>query len=137
MAKQISDIVLVDGLKYAKEHEWAKKVGETIKIGITDWAQDLLSDIVYLEVSLSEGDEAAKGDSFGTIESVKAASDVYLPVAGKVTEINEALQDTPEVINSDPYGEGWLVKIEIADSAEVDALLDSAAYESKTQEADA
>ncbi|KAA3648731.1 MAG: glycine cleavage system protein GcvH [Chloroflexi bacterium] len=124
-------------IKYTPNDEWIRVEGNIGTVGITDWAQDQLSDIVYLEVSLSEGDDAAKGDSFGTIESVKAASDVYLPVAGKVTEINEALQDAPEVINSDPYGAGWVVKIEIADAAEVEALLDSAAYEAKTQEADA
>lgn len=124
-------------IKYTPNDEWIRVDGNIGTVGITDWAQDQLSDIVYLEVSLSEGEEAAKGDSFGTIESVKAASDVYLPVAGKITEINEALQEAPEVINSDPYGEGWVVKIEIADVAEVEALLDSASYEAKTQEADA
>ena len=124
-------------LKYTANDEWIRVEGNIGTIGISDYAQDQLSDIVYLEVALSEGDAAAKGDSFGTVESVKAASDVYLPVAGTVTEINEALQDTPEVINSDPYGAGWIVKIEISDAAEVEALLDASAYEAKTQESDA
>ena len=124
-------------LKYTTNDEWIRVEGNRGTVGITDYAQDQLSDIVYLEVSLSEGDTAAKGEAFGTIESVKAASDVYLPTGGKITEINETLQGTPEVINSDPYGEGWIVKIEISDTGELDALLDAGAYEAKTQEGDA
>ena len=124
-------------LKYTTNDEWIRVEGNRGTVGITDYAQDQLSDIVYLEVSLSEGDTAAKGEAFGTIESVKSASDVYLPTGGKITEINETLQGTPEVINSDPYGEGWIVKIEISDTGELDALLDAGAYEAKTQEGDA
>ena len=103
-------------------------------IGITDFAQDQLSDIVYVEVMVSEGEDAAQSDTCATIESVKAVADVYLPVSGKVISINEDLADTPEVVNTDPYGEAWLVKLELSDPSELEALLDSAAYEALVEE---
>ncbi len=107
--------------------------GKSAKIGITDYAQDSLSDIVFLEYLVSEGDTVSAGDTLANIESVKAASEVYFPVGGKVVEVNEALLDTPEKVNSDPYGEAWMVKIEVADSAAVDAMMDSKAYEADVQ----
>lgn len=123
-------------LKYTENDEWIKVEGDTGVVGITDFAQDQLSDIVYVEVIVSDGEEVSQGDSCATVESVKAAADVYMPVSGKVVEINEALADTPELINSDPYGEAWMVKIELSDTSELDSLLDAAAYEKKIQESE-
>lgn len=117
-----------EGLKYTKNDEWIRVEGEIGTIGITDFAQDQLSDIVYVEVVLAEGDSASAGDSCATVESVKAAADVYLPASGTVTEVNEALADTPEKVNSDPYGDAWMVKIELSDPSELDGLMDAAAY---------
>ncbi len=120
-------------LKYTENDEWIRVEGNTGTIGITDYAQDQLSDIVYVEVVVEVGDEVKKGDSCATLESVKAAADVYLPVSGVVTAVNEDLPDTPELVNSDPYGQAWLVKVEISDSSELDNLQDAAAYEQKIQ----
>ena len=123
-------------LKYTKNDEWIRVDGDTGTVGITDYAQDQLSDIVYLEVLTEAGDSIQKGDSFAAVESVKAAADVYAPVSGTLTEVNEELADTPELINSDPYGEAWFVKIKLSDVAELDGLLDSSAYEAYCQERD-
>jgi glycine cleavage system H protein len=120
--------------KYTQNDEWVRMSGSTGKVGITDHAQEQLSDIVFVEIVVSEGDTVRKGDTCATVESVKAAADVYMPVSGKIVAINEALADTPELINSDPYGEAWLVEVEPGDPAELDALMDSAAYEQKIQE---
>lgn len=117
---------------YTKEDEWLLVEGEEATVGITDYAQDSLSDIVYVELP-SEGDSFAMGDSFGVVESVKAAADLMIPVGGEVVEVNEELLDEPERINSDPYG-SWLVKIKISDSAELDDLMDAAAYEAYCDE---
>lgn len=124
-------------LKYTKKDEWIRVEGDIITIGISDYAQDQLSDIVFLEFTVSEGDDISKGDEIGTIESVKAASDVYIPVSGKVTETNEALLDTPELVNSDPYGDAWMIKVQISDPSELDDLMDAKAYEVYTKERDA
>lgn len=121
-------------LKYTKTDEWVKVEGKTATIGITDFAQSQLSDIVFLEIVPSAGDTATKGKACATIESVKAASDVNFPVSGKVTEINESLSQTPELINSDPYGAAWMIKIELSDPMELDGLMDSKAYEAFCQE---
>lgn len=116
-------------LKYTESNEWIKLEGKTGTIGVSDYAQDQLSDIVFAEVIVSEGDVIKKGDSIATIESVKAAADVYTPVSGKVVGINESLGGAPEVINSDPYGAAWIVRVELSNPAETDALMDSKAYE--------
>jgi glycine cleavage system H protein len=116
-------------LKYAESNEWVRLEGKTGTVGISDYAQDQLSDIVFAEVIVNEGDMVNKGDTIATIESVKAAADVYAPISGKVSSINEALAGTPEVINSDPYGRAWIVKIDLGDPNEMNALLDSSAYE--------
>ena len=121
-------------LQYTDNDEWIKVDGGEGTVGITDYAQNQLSDIVYVEVVVSVGDAVSKGDSIATLESVKAAADVYSPASGKVTAINEELPDTPEVVNSDPYGAAWLVKIELSDSAELDSLLDASAYQARIQE---
>lgn len=117
---------VLENLKYAKSHEWVKVEGEFAYIGITDYAQDSLGSIVYLEVP-EVGDEVKQGKDFGVVESVKAASDLYAPISGEVIEVNEDLIDSPELINSDPYG-SWMVKLKIADIKELDNLLDDKAY---------
>lgn len=124
-------------LKYTQNDEWIRLEGNTGTIGITDYAQDQLSDIVYLEYSVSEGDDVTKGGEFGTVESVKAASDVYSPVTGKVTALNETLLDTPELVNSEPFGGAWMIKVELSDTSELDGLMDAKGYEAFTKERDA
>ena len=123
-------------LKYTPNDEWVKVEGNTATIGITDYAQDQLSDIVYVELIVSEDEEVAAGDSCAAVESVKAAADVYMPVSGKVVALNEVLADTPELINSDPYGEAWMIKVELSDASELDGLLDAPAYQEKIEAAD-
>ena len=114
--------------RYAKTHEWARWDGDEIVCGISDHAQESLSDIVYVELP-EVGDTLEKGDVFGVVESVKAASDLYMPMGGEITAINEALEDAPELINQDPYGEGWMIRFKPSDPAEFDALMDPAEYE--------
>src|SRR3990172_3990453 len=99
-----------DNLKYTKEHEWARLKGKTVTVGITDYAQDQLGDIVFVELP-AEGDEVAADETFGVIESVKTVSDLYSPASGEVTAVNNALEDRPELVNQDPYGEGWIMKV--------------------------
>jgi glycine cleavage system H protein len=115
-------------LKYTENDEWIRVDGNIGTIGITDYAQDQLSDIVYLEIIVDEGDAVGKGDSCATVESVKAAADVYMPVSGEIVSINDELADTPEVINQDPYGQAWMVKVELSDPSELDDLMDNEAY---------
>ena len=115
------------GCKYDKEHEWIRVEGDEGVIGISDYAQDQLSDVVYVELP-EVGDSFERGDVLAVVESVKAASDVYMPVGGEVLEINEELEDMPELVNQDPYGEAWFVRIAIADPAELDDLMDADAY---------
>lgn len=121
-------------LKYTNNDEWIKVDGETGTVGITDHAQDQLSDIVYFEVLVSEGDEIKQGDSLATVESVKAAADIYAPVSGTITAINDDLADTPEMINSDPYGKAWMVKLTLHDIEELDKLMDAVAYQKRIEE---
>ena len=118
-------------LQYAKSHEWLKVEGDTATVGITDYAQHALGDIVFVELP-DVGSSFEAGTAFGVVESVKAASDIYLPVGGEVVEINEALLDTPETVNTDPYGAGWLVKIKLDGAPS--GLLDPAAYEQHVEE---
>jgi glycine cleavage system H protein len=122
------------GLKYAKTDEWVKVDGDKATIGISDFAQDQLSDVVYVELLVDEGDEVGKGDTVATVESVKAAADVNFPVSGTITAINEELADTPEVLNSDPYGTGWMIKMSLDDPSELDDLMDADAYEAYNEE---
>lgn len=118
-----------EDLKFTENDEWVRVDGETAITGITDYAQDELSDIVFVEYLLDEGDEGSKGDTSATVESVKAAADVYLPVSGEIIAINEDLADSPELINSDPYGDAWMFKIKMSDPSEVNDLLDVAGYQ--------
>jgi len=116
-------------LKYTQNDEWIRVEGNVGTMGITDHAQEQLSDIVYIEIVAAVDEAVSAGDTCATVESVKAAADVYLPVSGKIIEINEALPDAPETINSDPYGAAWMVKIELSDPSEFEKLLDAAGYE--------
>ncbi len=125
--KELNELNLPDDVKYAEDHEWVKLSGDTAQIGISDYAQDQLGDIVFVELP-EVGDSFAKGDEFGTLESVKAVSELYMPMGGEVTAINEALEDAPELVNSDPYGGGWMIEIKAADPSEAEALMDKGAY---------
>jgi glycine cleavage system H protein len=121
-------------LKYTESNEWIRVEGKTVTIGISDYAQDQLSDIVFAEVIVNESDTVKKGDTIATVESVKAAADVYTPVSGKITNVNEGLGGSPEIINSDPYGAAWIIKLELASPSELEALMDASAYGKFIQE---
>jgi len=116
-------------LKYAKTDEWVKVDGKVATVGISDYAQAQLSDIVYVDIALAVGQKATRGSSFASVESVKAAADVNLPVSGKVVAVNGDLSKTPEEVNSDPYGKAWMIKVEMDSPADVNDLMDAAAYE--------
>ena len=116
-----------ENLKYSKEHEWVRIEGDVAYIGVTDYAQDQLGDIVYVDVE-SLDEEVEKDAIFGSIEAVKTVSDLFSPLSGTVTELNEALEDNPELVNSDPYGEGWIIKLTFTDASELDSLLSPEAY---------
>jgi len=122
------------GLRYSKEHEWAKVEGKRVRVGITQFAADRLSDVVYVELP-QVGAEVAFMQPFGVVESVKAVSDLYSPVSGKVVEINRALVEKPEVINTDPYGAAWMILVEPRETGELDQLMDAAAYAAMVGEA--
>jgi len=119
-------------LKYTTEHEWARREGNVVRVGITDFAQDALGDVVYVDVP-EVGTEVTAGSPFGEVESTKSVSDVYAPVSGRVVERNGALADAPQLVNEDPYGDGWMVLIEPSDSGELDGLLDALAYREFTE----
>ncbi len=119
-------------LKYTKDHEWIRIEGDSAIIGITDFAQGELGDIVYVDVD-SLDDNVDKDEVFGSVEAVKTVSDLFMPLTGEVVEFNEALEDEPELVNKDPYGGGWMIKISISDASEIDDLLDSDAYQNLIQ----
>jgi len=114
-------------LKYTKEHEWIRVEGDQAYVGITDFAQRELGDIVYIDIN-TVGKEIPSGDVFGTVEAVKTVSDLFLPVAGKITEFNKSLDSQPELVNSDPYGKGWMVKVSLSNTSEVNSLLSADQY---------
>ncbi len=114
-------------LKYTKEHEWIRVEDNTAIVGVTDYAQGELGDVVFIEIE-TEGEKLAREDVFGTIEAVKTVSDLFMPVSGVVTEVNEKLEDKPELVNQDPHGEGWMIRIDMEDKSELDDLLDASAY---------
>ena len=116
-----------DELLFTEHDEWVRVEGNKVVTGISDFAQDQLSDVVYVELP-EVGDHLAKGEPYGVVESVKAASDVYMPVSGEIVAVNEELEDAPEVVNEDPYGKGWFVRIQVDDASELDGLQDAAAY---------
>ena len=117
-----------NNLKYSEDHEWVKVDGDTVTIGITEFAQSELGDIVFVELP-DEGDELEKGEDFGSVESVKTVSELYAPVSGEVIEINEELEDSPELVNESPYEEAWMLKIKLSDESQLDELMDAAAYD--------
>ena len=125
--------MIPEGLKYTKEHEWVKVEGNVATIGITDHAQSELGDITFVELP-DVGKDVKQSESVSTVESVKAASDIYAPVSGKISAVNDTLEDAPETINQSPYGEGWICKVDIANAAESDSLLDAAEYEAFLKE---
>ena len=114
-------------LKYTEDHEWVRVEGDTATVGITDFAQGELGDVVFVEIE-TEGEELDKGETFGTVEAVKTVSDLFMPVGGEVAEVNETLADEPEIVNKDPYGKGWMIKIKVKDSSELDDLLTADDY---------
>ncbi|RIH66462.1 glycine cleavage system protein GcvH [Mariniphaga sediminis] len=114
-------------LKYTEDHEWIRVEGDSAIVGITDFAQGELGDVVFVEIE-TEGEELDKGETFGTVEAVKTVSDLFMPVDGVVSEVNEALADEPELVNKDPYGKGWMIKIKISDQSELENLLSAEDY---------
>lgn len=114
-------------LKYTEDHEWIRTEGNMAVVGITDYAQNELGDVVFVEIE-TEGEELEKGDTFGTVEAVKTVSDLFMPASGKVAEVNGALADEPELVNKDPYGKGWMIKIEITNPGDIDELLSADDY---------
>jgi glycine cleavage system H protein len=125
--KEINELILPDNLRYSDDHEWVSPGEETAKIGISDYAQDQLGDIVFVEMP-QPGDSFEKGEEFGVVESVKAVSELYMPVGGEVAAINTTLEETPELVNQSPYDDGWIIEIKPADPAEAQALLDKESY---------
>ena len=117
-------------LKYTKDHEWVKIDGNIATVGITDFAQGELGDVVFVEIE-TEGEELDKEETFGTIEAVKTVSDMFMPIAGTVIEINPALEDTPEIVNTDAFGEGWMIKVEMSDASQAEELMSAADYEAQ------
>jgi len=127
LAKSLSEMNIPADLKYTADHEWIKVDGNIATVGVTDFAQSELGDIVYVEIE-TEGEELDKEEVFGTVEAVKTVSDLFMPLGGKVLEVNADLEGDPASVNSDPYGKGWMVKIEMSDISELDDLLDAEAY---------
>ncbi len=125
--KEISDLNFPEDVKYTKDHEWAKLESDIVTIGLSDYAQDQLGEIVFVELP-ETGDTFSRGDEFGSVESVKAVSEVYIPISGEIVEINEALEDAPELVNEDCYKGGWVIKVKPTDLSQLDDLMDKAAY---------
>lgn len=118
-----------ENLKYTKDHEWIRVEGDEVTIGITDFAQSELGDIVFVEIE-TEGEELVQEEVFGTVEAVKTVSDLFMPISGEVMAFNEELEDAPEKVNEDPYGDGWMIRVKIADAAQLDELLSAQDYQS-------
>lgn len=125
--KEISELQFAEDVRYADDHEWVKMEGGTAVVGISDYAQDQLGDIVFAELP-AEGDSFAQKDEFGTMESVKAVSELYMPIGGEIVAVNENLEENPDLVNSAPYTDGWLIKVKPSNPAEYDALMDKEAY---------
>jgi len=125
--KEITELNFPEDVRYSESHEWVKVTGDTAKLGITDYAQDQLGDIVFVELP-DVGESFEKGAEYGTVESVKAVSELYMPVSGEIVAINEALEDAPELVNNTPFSDGWMIEIKLDDSSELDALMDKDAY---------
>jgi glycine cleavage system H protein len=125
--KEINELNFPEDVKYTKDHEWAKADGDTVTIGINDYAQDQLGEIVFVEMP-AVGDTFSAEEEFGSVESVKAVSEMYMPISGEITAVNEDLEDAPEKVNEDCYQSGWIIKVKASDLSELDALMDKAAY---------
>ncbi|MCX5851792.1 MAG: glycine cleavage system protein GcvH [Deltaproteobacteria bacterium] len=125
--KEVSELRIADDLRYTQDHEWARQEDGTYAVGISDYAQDQLGDIVFVELP-AVGATFSKGQEFGTIESVKVVSELYMPVGGKVVEVNTGLQSAPELVNSDPYGRGWMIRVKPADTSDFETLMTKDAY---------
>ena len=125
--KELNELSFPDDVRYAESHEWAQLEGDKLKIGISDYAQDQLGDIVFVELP-EVGDTFGKGEEFGTVESVKAVSELYMPVAGEVVAINDTLEDAPEKVNNSPYSDGWMLEIKADDASKIGDLMDNNAY---------
>ncbi len=125
--KELNELNLPEDLRYTEDHEWVRTESANVKIGIDDYAQDQLGDIVFVELP-QVGDKFAKGDEFGTVESVKAVSELYMPIGGEIFAINENLEETPESVNSSPYDDGWMIEIKPDDPAKIESLMDKNAY---------
>ena len=125
--KEITQLNFPEDVRYSESHEWVKATGETAKLGITDYAQDQLGDIVFVELP-DVGESFEKGAEFGTVESVKAVSELYMPVRGEIVAINDALEDAPELVNDTPFADGWMIEVKLDDLSELDALMDKDAY---------
>ena len=125
--KEISELIIRDDVRYSQDHEWVREEQDGVKVGISDYAQDQLGDIVFVELP-QVGDTFKKGDEFGTVESVKAVSELYFPVGGKITAVNAELEDLPDLVNTKPYTDGWMVEMAPSDPAELKELLSKQAY---------
>jgi glycine cleavage system H protein len=125
--KDISELLFPDDFLYAKDHEWAKPQKDSVRVGISDYAQDQLGDIVFVELP-QIGTRHAKGEQFGTIESVKAVSELYMPLGGEILSVNKVLEESPELVNKEPYGSGWIIEIKLSDPAELKSLMTRNAY---------
>ncbi len=125
--KELNELNFPDDVRYAESHEWARSEGDRIKVGISDYAQDQLGDIVFVELP-EKGETFDKGEAFGTVESVKAVSELYMPVGGEILAVNSALEESPEKVNNAPYGDGWMIEIKAEKPSEIDALLSNDAY---------
>jgi glycine cleavage system H protein len=127
MPKQIDELNFPDNLRYSSDHEWAKLEGDLVEVGLNDYAQDQLGDVVFVELP-DKGSVFSANEVFATVESVKAVSECYIPLAGEVVEVNSSLEDSPETVNNDPYGSGWFVRIKPTDTSELDSLMTAEAY---------
>jgi len=125
--KELTDLIFPDDIQYAQSHEWAKTEGNRIKVGITDYAQDQLGDIVFVELP-DVGETFEKGAEFGTVESVKAVSELYMPIGGEIVSVNTALEDSPEFVNNSPFSDGWMIEVKPDDRAQLDSLMTKDAY---------
>jgi glycine cleavage system H protein len=125
--KELDELKFPEDVRYAQDHEWVRVEADTAKIGISDYAQDQLGDIVYVELP-NVGDSLRKGDEFGTVESVKAVSELYIPISGEITAVNTALGDSPDLVNTQPYSDGWMIEIKVSDASELDTLMTGDGY---------
>ena len=125
--KELSELNLPEDVRYAEDHEWTRKNGDRVQVGISDYAQDQLGDVVFVELP-QVGDKLSKGDAFGSVESVKAVSELFMPVGGEISAINGKLEDEPELVNNQPYGDGWMIEVKADDESELDQMMDKNAY---------